>query len=208
MHNPKFKKTAALVLLSFATSSLGLAQQPQSTATPTQRTSNAELPDAPQVQIAQAQQAPDPRFGTNAPSANTAPATQSADQNAATQDNAQQSAPANAQDNAQQPAQATDNTPSVRTRPDQNSNAQQQPAQTQEPVGAATAEKGRTRGGVASRPAGVAIAPAKQKRRRSILIKTAAILAGAAAIGTVYGLSKASPSKPPGATTTTTGAAH
>jgi hypothetical protein len=75
----------------------------------------------------------------------------------------------------------------------------------QEPVGAATAEKGVTRGGVASRPAGAAIAPAKQRQTRSLLIKTGAILAGAAAIGTIYALTRGTSSKPPGASLATTG---
>lgn len=58
------------------------------------------------------------------------------------------------------------------------------------PVGTAAAESAKTAGGGASRPAGVAIAPAKQKRSRSLLIKLGAALAAGAALGTVYGLSK------------------
>jgi hypothetical protein len=67
------------------------------------------------------------------------------------------------------------------------------------PLGTAAAEKGQTAGGGASRPAGVAIAPAKQKRSRSLLIKLGAIAAAGAAIGTVYALSKGTSSTPPGA---------
>lgn len=67
------------------------------------------------------------------------------------------------------------------------------------PLGTATAEKGQTAGGGASRPAGVAIAPAKQKRSRSLLIKLGAVAAAGAAIGTVYALSKGTSSTPPGA---------
>lgn len=89
---------------------------------------------------------------------------------------------------------------------------EQQPAQTssvpeapqpkqqpQQPVGAATAEKIPTAGGAAAKPAGAAIAPAKQHQTRSLLIKLGAIAAAGVAIGTVVGLSKGSPSKPPGA---------
>jgi hypothetical protein len=67
------------------------------------------------------------------------------------------------------------------------------------PLGTAAAEKGQTAGGGASRPAGVAIAPAKQKRSRSLLIKLGAIAAAGAAVGTVYALSKGTSSVPTGA---------
>ncbi|HEY6350894.1 MAG TPA: hypothetical protein VI636_15945 [Candidatus Angelobacter sp.] len=71
-----------------------------------------------------------------------------------------------------------------------------------EPVGAAAAEKAQTAGGAASKPAGVAIAPAKQHQTRSLLFKIGAIAAGGLAAGTVYSLTRSSPSKPPGATMT------
>jgi hypothetical protein len=64
------------------------------------------------------------------------------------------------------------------------------------PLGTAAAEKGKTAGGAASRPAGVAIAPAKQKRSRSLLIKLGAVAAAAAALGTVYGLSRSTKGTP------------
>lgn len=70
----------------------------------------------------------------------------------------------------------------------------QQPMQ--QPLGTATAEGVPTVGGAASRPAGEAIAPAKQNQRRSLLIKIGLIAAAGAAGGIVYGLSKSSPSKP------------
>ena len=74
---------------------------------------------------------------------------------------------------------------------------QSQPEQpVQEPVGAATAEGVPTVGGAASRPAGEAIAPAKQNQRRSLLIKVGLIAAAGVAGGVVYALSKSSPSKP------------
>lgn len=76
----------------------------------------------------------------------------------------------------------------------------EQPQQPQkpatEPAGAATAEKVPTTGGAASRPAGVAIAPAKQHQTRSLLIKIGAIAAAGLAAGTVYGLSRSTPSSP------------
>jgi hypothetical protein len=79
----------------------------------------------------------------------------------------------------------------------------QLPAQKVEPpLGAAAAETGRPAGGLASKPAGNAIAPAKQRQVRSMLIKVGAIAAGAAALGIVYGLSRSTSSTPPGATST------
>jgi hypothetical protein len=64
------------------------------------------------------------------------------------------------------------------------------------PVGTAAAPIGKTTGVAASRPAGAVIAPAKQRRARSILIRVGVILGAAVAIGTVVALSKASPSRP------------
>ena len=66
----------------------------------------------------------------------------------------------------------------------------------QEPLGAATAEGVPTVGGGASRPAGAAIAPAKQNQRRSLLLKLGAIAAVGVAGGTIYALSKGTSSKP------------
>lgn len=69
----------------------------------------------------------------------------------------------------------------------------------QEPRGTAAARAAKTQGGAASKPAGAAIAPAKQRRSRSLLIKLGVIAGAGAALGTVYALSKGSPSRPPGA---------
>lgn len=72
---------------------------------------------------------------------------------------------------------------------------QQRPS---EPVGAAAAEKAQTAGGAASKPAGSAIAPAKQHQTRGLLFKIGAIAAGGLAAGTVYALTRGTSSKPPG----------
>jgi hypothetical protein len=72
---------------------------------------------------------------------------------------------------------------------------QQQPG-TQEPVGTAAAQPVNTLGVAASKPTGAAIAPAKQRRARSILIKVGAALGAGVAIGTVVALSNSSPSRP------------
>lgn len=76
---------------------------------------------------------------------------------------------------------------------------QSQQPQEHEPLGAATAGGVATAGGGASRPAGTAIAPAKQHQVRSFLIKLGAVAAAGAAIGTVYALSRGTSSTPPNA---------
>lgn len=63
-------------------------------------------------------------------------------------------------------------------------------------VGTAAAPYEPTVGIAASRPAGAAIAPAKQRRVRSILISLGVIAGAAIAIGSVAALSHGSPSRP------------
>jgi len=77
----------------------------------------------------------------------------------------------------------------------QQSGAQQQNG-TQEPVGTAASQSVKATGVAASQPAGAAIAPAKQRRTRSILIKVGALVGAGVAVGTVVALSSASPSRP------------
>jgi hypothetical protein len=72
----------------------------------------------------------------------------------------------------------------------------QQQTPPQKPVGTAAAPEEKPVGVAASRPAGAVIAPAKQKRVRIILIRTAIIVGAAVAVGTVVALSKGSPSRP------------
>jgi hypothetical protein len=67
---------------------------------------------------------------------------------------------------------------------------------TPKPVGTAAAPYEKNTGVAASRPAGAVIAPAKQRRARSILIRFAVIAGAAVAIGTAVALSRASPSRP------------
>jgi hypothetical protein len=69
----------------------------------------------------------------------------------------------------------------------------------QKPVGTAAAEPTHASGIAASQPAGVAIAPAKQRRTRTIIIRTGAIIGAGVAVGTVVALTAATSSKPPGA---------
>ena len=76
----------------------------------------------------------------------------------------------------------------------------QKPSQ---PAGAAAAERVPTSGGAAAKPAGAAIAPAKQHQTRSLLVKIGAIAAAGAAVGTIYALSRGTSSTPPNATSGT-----
>jgi len=93
---------------------------------------------------------------------------------------------------AQQPQQPA-------SQPQQQNQQSQQPNSAQDgqaPVGTAAAPYEKPTGVPGSRPAGAAIAPAKQRRVRAIVISLAVILAGAGAIGAVAGMSKASHSQP------------
>jgi len=65
------------------------------------------------------------------------------------------------------------------------------------PVGTAVAPVVRPEGTAASRPAGAAIAPAKQRRRRTIAIRVALLVGAGVAIGTVTAATLGSPSHPP-----------
>jgi hypothetical protein len=78
------------------------------------------------------------------------------------------------------------------------SGAQAQPSP-QKPVGTAVAEAPRASGIAASQPAGVAIAPAKQRRVRTIVLRMGALVGAGVAVGSVVALTAATSSKPPGA---------
>ena len=77
--------------------------------------------------------------------------------------------------------------------------AQQPAPSAPQPSGTAAAQAGKLSGNAASRPAGAAIAPAKQRQVRSFLIKMGVIAGAGVAIGTVALLSKGTSPKPPGA---------
>jgi len=93
------------------------------------------------------------------------------------------------------------------TTPAQSSSSSSQPQQQgtqqqgtpQKPVGTAASESPNASGVAASQPAGIAIAPSKQHRVRTIVIRTGAIIGAAVAVGTVIALTAATSSKPPGA---------
>ena len=89
--------------------------------------------------------------------------------------------------------------------PQPQSQQKKTPAEAQ---GTAVAGEAKTAGGPASKPAGTAIAPAKQRQVHSLLIKLGLIAAGGAAIGTIYGLTRSTSSTPPNATAAGTTQAH
>ena len=95
---------------------------------------------------------------------------------------------------SQQPELQQTNSPTAAQ--SEETNSQQR---TQRPVGTAAAEAPKVTGITAAEPAGVAIAPAKQRRVRTIVLKVGAIVAAGAALGTVVALSAGTSSKPPGA---------
>jgi hypothetical protein len=100
---------------------------------------------------------------------------------------------------AKPPVATSNSTPSADTaNPQPTPQNAAEPAQndTSKPVGTAVAPYEKTTGVPVSRPAGAVIAPAKQKRSRSFLIKVGILIGAAVAVGTVVALSSASPSRP------------
>jgi hypothetical protein len=192
-------------------------------------TAFAQAPQQPASQQTEQPIAGAPADQQSAPADQTAPATQQpgTTQPSTVQDvppaTTQQSAPPSGStvDPSQGPlnpvpTQSTPDAPSATQPPAQQPQTQpatgqpgtQQQQTQREPLGAAAAEGIKTAGGGASRPAGSAIAPAKQHQVRSLLIKLGAVAAAGVAIGTVYALSKGTSSTPPNAPTTATAAAR
>jgi hypothetical protein len=101
----------------------------------------------------------------------------------------------NALPDTPEPASPQAEPPGARNSSSESSSSQQQQEPSQ-PVGTAVAPYERTMGIAASRPAGAAIAPAKQRRVRTILISVGVIVAAGVAVGSVAGLSHASSSHP------------
>lgn len=103
------------------------------------------------------------------------------------------------------PSQQTSSSPAPATPSNQAESSSQTPAdqdQTQKPqrpVGTAAAEASTVSGVTAAQPAGVAIAPAKQHRVRTLVLKVGAMVGAGVALGTAIALTEATPSKPPGA---------
>ena len=154
----------------------GSAQQPAASQATSQPADAGAAPAATQSQSAQpsSDQLPDSPGAVQ--SQTNGPAQQTATGQSQSSDPVPQSAPAQSSPQPQHPPQGT----------------------AREPLGTAAAEIESTTGVAASKPAGTAIAPAKQKRARMILIRVSALVGAGVAIGTVAALSSASPSRPPG----------
>jgi hypothetical protein len=75
-------------------------------------------------------------------------------------------------------------------------NLQADQQQNSNPVGTAAAPAAKPTGVAASRPAGAAIAPAKQRRVHTIAIRVAIIVGAGVAIGTVAALSRSNSGRP------------
>ena len=114
-----------------------------------------------------------------------------------------QPAPANPDNNHIASSSRSDELPDAPTpaQPVQQSQQDTSQQQTPNPVpsGTAGAKAPAVKGAPASRPIGAAIAPTKQKQRRSLLIKTGLVAGAVIAVGSVFALTRSSPAKPPGA---------
>jgi len=142
----------------------------------------AELPDSPSVAVLRSQSLAAPQ-GSLQPMPSPPVSTQSLplqDRTIAFQEQPAQSTPSDSSTSGSQAGQGS------------------QPA-AQPPVGTAAAGVVPANGIAASQPSGVAIAPAKQHRVRTIVVRTGAILAACVAVGSVVALTEGTSSRPPGA---------
>lgn len=73
----------------------------------------------------------------------------------------------------------------------------QQPSAT--PSGAAGAKAAKVKGAPVAKPAGAAVAPARQRGHHSLLIKLGLVAGAGIAVGSVVALAERSPSRPPSA---------
>ena len=72
------------------------------------------------------------------------------------------------------------------------------PATQPTPSGAAGAKAADVKGAPVALPAGAAVAPARQRGHRSLLIKVGLLAGAGIAVGSAVALSQGSPSRPPG----------
>jgi cytoskeletal protein RodZ len=93
---------------------------------------------------------------------------------------------------------------SAQGQPSQAQTAQPQQDSTQTPSGAAGAKAANVKGAPVAQPVGAAVAPARQRGHRSLLIKIGLLAGAGIAVGTVIALSEKSPTRPPGAVAAST----
>ena len=147
----------------------GTQKDTRFSALPADTIASSELPDSPGTAWSKAQEDA-PQQTSSSPSTSSSPAQAPSSQTTA----------------------APNSTDPNRTDPKQKGGPQR-------PVGTAAAEAPKVNGVTAAQPAGVAIAPAKQRRVRTIVLRVGALVGAGAALGTVIALTAATPSKPPGA---------
>jgi hypothetical protein len=174
--------TAALLLLLPLAVSVAAAQQADSTASPVRTEERAANQQQPAISIAEFPDSP----GTILARAQSARSQQSDSQPLSGNSSSVQ-AQTNAQGEGQQHTDV------------QSQDPQGQQTPPQKPVGTAAAEPMHANGIAASQPSGVAVAPAKQRRSRTLVIKVAALVGAAVAVGTVVALTAGTSSRPPGA---------
>ena len=162
------KLIAACLAMLLAVPSAGAISTPQQESAPMQQSQNSTSRDG-------SSQVPTP--GAGVPDASTASlaSTQNEDPNQASSQNTNRS-------------NQSDQSPPSGPAPQQNSATP--------PVGTAAAPYERGIGISASRPAGAAIAPARQRRALSFVIKIGLVVGAGVALGTVVALSHSSPSQP------------
>jgi len=100
---------------------------------------------------------------------------------------------------ASQPQTSPPQSPTVDSSQPQSAQSPPPDGKTQRPVGTAAAEAPTVSGVTAAQPAGVATAPAKQRRVRTLVIKVGALVGAGVALGTTLALTAGTSSKPPGA---------
>jgi hypothetical protein len=100
---------------------------------------------------------------------------------------------------ASPPQNSPSQSPTVDSSQPQTSQSPPHDGKPQRPVGTAAAEAPTVSGVTAAQPAGVAIAPAKQHRVRTLVLKVGALVGAGVALGTTLALTAGTPSKPPGA---------
>jgi hypothetical protein len=198
----RFTSILSTLLVAGLFSAPQLRAQQSNPATPQQAPETSQQPQQPtNVQPAQTNQAPSTT--QQAPATNTQPAPQGQSQpqqpsGSGTTVNPSQAPlqPVTTYPDASGTQQGQQPTAPAQTNVPEGPQPKQQPS---EPVGAATAESVPTAGGAAAKPAGVAIAPAKQHQTRSLMLKVGAAVAAGAALGTILALSHGTSSTPPGA---------
>jgi hypothetical protein len=202
-HHKHAKALAGALMIVLAVQPLALAQD--SAAPPGATSPSQPAPDAnpgtpaplPATPLPPADPIPDSPGSVQGPTSRPTSDSQSpSTTNSGSEANEPQSGQASEQPSQSQSDQQTDTASGQQRAPDTQPAPVQSPPR--EPRGTAAAESIPTTGVAASRPAGAAVAPAKQRRVRSILIKVGALVGVGAAVGATMALSQGSPSRPPG----------